>query len=113
MARASGSYPAVRRFKSHRRYHFGPLVKRSRHRPFTAETWVRFPYGSPTHANPNPSGSDFSFYAPPKKIDNLQKKVVDFFIQADKAWYVIRAKRGMACSFGATFAVSLMNKLID
>ena len=24
----------------------GPLVKRSRHRPFTAVTWVRFPYGS-------------------------------------------------------------------
>ncbi len=26
----------------------GPLVKRLRHRPFTAVTWVRFPYGSPT-----------------------------------------------------------------
>ena len=25
----------------------GPLVKRLRHRPFTAESWVRFPYGSP------------------------------------------------------------------
>ena len=25
----------------------GPLVKRSRHRPFTAVTGVRFPYGSP------------------------------------------------------------------
>ena len=25
----------------------GPLVKRLRHRPFTAVTWVRFPYGSP------------------------------------------------------------------
>ena len=25
----------------------GPLVKRSRHRPFTAKTGVRFPYGSP------------------------------------------------------------------
>ena len=25
----------------------GPLVKRLRHRPFTAKTWVRFPYGSP------------------------------------------------------------------
>ena len=26
----------------------GPLVKRLRHRPLTAKTWVRFPYGSPT-----------------------------------------------------------------
>ena len=26
---------------------FGPLVKRLRHGPFTAVTWVRFPYGSP------------------------------------------------------------------
>ena len=26
---------------------FGPLVKRLRHRPFTAVTWVQFPYGSP------------------------------------------------------------------
>ena len=25
----------------------GPLVKRLRHRPFTAVIWVRFPYGSP------------------------------------------------------------------
>lgn len=25
----------------------GPLVKRLRHRPFTAKAWVRFPYGSP------------------------------------------------------------------
>ena len=31
-----------------RRSHvYGPLVKRSRHRPFTAVTGVRFPYGSP------------------------------------------------------------------
>ena len=28
----------------------GPLVKRSRHRPFTAVTWVQFPYGSPSKA---------------------------------------------------------------
>ena len=26
----------------------GPLVKRLRHRPFTAVSWVRFPYGSPS-----------------------------------------------------------------
>ena len=29
----------------------GPLVKRLRHRPFTAKTWVRFPYGSPSENN--------------------------------------------------------------
>ena len=47
MARASGSYPEGRRFKSHCRYHNGPVVKRSRHRPFTAVTRVRFPVESP------------------------------------------------------------------
>ena len=50
MARASGSYPEGHWFKSNYRYHFfspGPLVKRSRHRPFTAVTGVRFPHGSP------------------------------------------------------------------
>lgn len=49
LARASGSYPAGRRFESHCRYHsfFGPLVKRLRHHPFTVETRVRFPCGSP------------------------------------------------------------------
>ena len=31
----------------------GPLVKRLRHRPLTAKTWVRFPYGSPKVPNPN------------------------------------------------------------
>ena len=47
MARAIGSYPIGHGFKSNSRYHFGPLVKRLRHGPFTAVTWVRFPYGSP------------------------------------------------------------------
>ena len=49
LARAIGSYPIGRGFKSNFRYHFGPLVKRSRHRPFTAVTGVRFPHGSPKH----------------------------------------------------------------
>ena len=31
----------------------GPLVKRLRHRPLTAKTWVRFPYGSPIEYFPN------------------------------------------------------------
>ena len=58
LARACGSYPQCPRFESRCRYqkrrryfylrlNFGPLVKRLRHRPFTAVTWVRFPYGSP------------------------------------------------------------------
>ena len=55
LARAFGSYPKCRRFKSCCRYQkppelgafYGPLVKRLRHGPFTAETGVRFPYGSP------------------------------------------------------------------
>ena len=75
MARATGSYPVGHGFKSNLRYLvsivdglfndayaslnvgfadiFGPLVKRLRHRPFTAVTWVRFPYGSPNVTNPN------------------------------------------------------------
>ena len=43
----------------------GPLVKRLRHGPLKAETWVRFPYGSPNRTNPNyfvtKSGSDLFF----------------------------------------------------
>ena len=62
MARACGSYPQCPRFKSRCRYQFheaplgaswnfpnGPLVKWLRHGPFTAVTWVRIPYGSPSH----------------------------------------------------------------
>ena len=58
VARALGSYPGCHWFESDYRYHqnrilccavflLGPLVKRLRHRPFTAESWVQFPYGSP------------------------------------------------------------------
>ena len=61
LARASGSYPAGRWFKSDYRYHdtkpfpnrereYGPVVKRLRHRPFTAVTRVRFSSGSPKKA---------------------------------------------------------------
>ena len=48
LARALGSYPGCHWFESDCRYQNGPLVKRLRHRPFTAESWVRFPYGSPS-----------------------------------------------------------------
>ena len=48
VARAFGSYPTGRWFKSVRSHHFyGSMVKRSRHRPFTAVTRVRFPLESP------------------------------------------------------------------
>ncbi len=47
LARANGSYPLGRWFEPTRRYHFGPLVKRLRHRPFTAVTRVQISYGSP------------------------------------------------------------------
>ena len=47
-----GSGPRGRGFESNFSHH-GPLVKRLRHGPFTAVTWVRFPYGSPNVTNPN------------------------------------------------------------
>ena len=64
LARALGSYPNGRWFKSDFRYHNGPLVKRLRHGPFTAVTWVRFPYGSP---EPQESTTNvvLSFFAVP------------------------------------------------
>ena len=48
----------------------GPLVKRLRHRPFTAVTWVRFPYGSPK-IKPPASAGGFIFYDP--RESNLPK----------------------------------------
>ena len=64
VARALGSYPGCRWFESNCRYH-GPLVKRLRHRPFTAESWVQFPYGSPNYMlgnSVNTPVSEFFFY---------------------------------------------------
>ena len=59
LARAFGSYPKCRWFKSDCRYHFfGPVVKRLRHRPFTAVTRVRFSSGSPKS---RPKHRDFGF----------------------------------------------------
>ena len=63
LARASGSYPAGRWFKSDFSHQtLGPLVKRLRHGPFTAVTWVRFPYGSPDTNNTNFSHEGFVFF---------------------------------------------------
>ena len=39
-------------------YH-GPMVKRSRHRPFTAVTRVRFPVGSPENQSSQQAGLIF------------------------------------------------------
>ena len=62
LARAIGSYPIGHGFKSSFRYHFGPLVKRLRHGPFTAVTWVRFPYGSPKNTAEKDTFSAVFFY---------------------------------------------------
>ena len=89
MVIAIGSSPIGRRFEPHRRYQrtlpnaakrkplrgnavfirrlraarYGPMVKRLRHRPFTAVTRVRVPVGSPNKlkANPFPLGDGFAF----------------------------------------------------
>ena len=50
MARAFGSYPKCHWFKSSCRYQHGPVVKRLRHRPFTAVSRVRISSGSPKDA---------------------------------------------------------------
>ena len=62
VARALGSYPGCRWFESNCRYH-GPLVKRLRHRPFTAESWVQFPYGSPFNVLGNSVISPFPSFS--------------------------------------------------
>ena len=48
LARACGSYPQCRWFESNCRYHKAARWSSGlRHRPFTAVTRVRFPFGSP------------------------------------------------------------------
>ena len=51
----------------------GPLVKRLRHRPFTAVTWVRFPYGSPKKER-HPSGC-LSFFIVSRESNHLNATV--------------------------------------
>ena len=64
LARAFGSYPKCRWFNPFAAtivktllwqilYRSGPLVKRLRHRPFTAVSRVRFSHGSPVKRIPN------------------------------------------------------------
>ena len=90
LARATGSYPVGHRFKSGFRYHtyrfpngeryslYGPVVKRLRHRPFTAVTRVRFPSGSPKTEKALQSGA-FSVFedmfreSEPRKVVRLCK----------------------------------------
>ena len=87
LARAFGSYPKCPRFESRCRYQTraqtsrlrplsGPLVKRLRHRPFTAVTWVRVPYGSPKQETP-PKGGVFCFDNPPSSRDSRGAGVND------------------------------------
>ena len=80
LARVLGSYPIGRRFESHCRYQinkpyllrwfykrafepliYGPVVKRLRHRPFTAVTRVRFSSGSPQSTCRNTGAFFFVF----------------------------------------------------
>ena len=80
LARVLGSYPIGRRFESHCRYQinkpyllrwfykrafepliYGPVVKRLRHRPFTAVTRVRFSSGSPRSTCRNAGAFFFMF----------------------------------------------------
>ena len=80
LARVLGSYPIGRRFESHCRYQinkpyllrwfnkrafepliYGPVVKRLRHRPFTAVTRVRFSSGSPQSTCRNAGAFFFVF----------------------------------------------------
>ena len=49
----------------------GPLVKRLRHRPFTAVTWVRFPYGSPLKS-PDAFASGLFVFLPRESKDRPQ-----------------------------------------
>ena len=65
MARAIGSYPIGHGFKANSRYH-GPLVKRLRHRPFTAVTGVRFSHGSPKKITSELFSSDVIFLSKPQ-----------------------------------------------
>ena len=56
LARAFGSYPTGRWFESVRSHQVavqGPMVKWSRHHPFTVVSWVRIPLGSPNWNYPN------------------------------------------------------------
>ena len=69
LARAFGSYPECRRFESHYRYLiYGPVVKRLRHRPFTAVTRVRFSSGSETPPSLRLGGSIFHYSLKRKTI---------------------------------------------
>ena len=77
LARALGSYPTGRWFKSDFRYHAGPLVKRLRHGPFTAVTWVRFPYGSPKKAD-TPLSICFLSFGDSVRSSNLSPKRMRF-----------------------------------
>ena len=70
MARAFGSYPKCHWFKSSYRYPYGPVVKRLRHRPFTAVTRVRFSSGSPESAGSQVARA-FLFLLPTEFLEGI------------------------------------------
>ena len=50
---------------------FGPVVKRLRHRPFTAVSWVRIPSGSPNYQNTNTLGIFYRLFVIMSEIFGL------------------------------------------
>ena len=120
MARAFGSYPKCRWFKSICRYHVkscfcsfynmcGPLVKRLRHRPFTAVSRVRFSHGSPKNGfqNWNPFFALCGFFLWSGFLDRIfikKKKLHNFPIFFSNSpfpypvhWERITDRRMMIC----------------
>ena len=108
LARACGSYPQCPRFKSRCRYQTpkdgtapsfgtslqeypaplgqpGPLVKWLRHRPFTAVTRVRVPYGSPIYGGVAQPVEHLTFNQRARDSSSLERtkiprRIVRFFV---------------------------------
>ena len=57
----------------------GPLVKRLRHRPLTAKTWVRFPYGSPKNEIHKCVSRFFALVPRTRNLTYLRAKPKTFF----------------------------------
>ena len=73
LARAFGSYPKCRWFKSDCRYHAARWSRGLRHRPFTAVTRVRIPSGSPKRKTPSNEGV-FLFLRSKRRDSNQEWK---------------------------------------
>ena len=95
LARALGSYPNGRWFKSDFRYQYGSLVKRLRHRPFTAVTRVRFPYESPIR---NPITTAKSLWLWDFSLSDLLQTFLS-------KWHLTHCFQVMCATFCGTFRV--------